>query len=85
MKLPALIVLPLSALAIAACGSEQPDADTSYEEQLPAPVEEAGDGLASVPDNDTIEGGPDEQVDAQYSGDAQLPEDMADTEAKNSD
>ncbi len=79
MKITTAFAAILPAFALAACGSEQPEPDTSYEEQLPAPVPEGGEGLASVPDNDSIEGGPDEQVDEQYAGDAQLPESMDDT------
>ena len=72
---PRFLILAAAPFALAACGdSGDENLDTSYEEGLPAPVPEGGEGLESVPDNDTIEGGPDEQVDTQYSGDAQLPE-----------
>ena len=72
---PRLLLLAVAPFALAACGdSGEEDLDTSYEEHLPAPVAETDGGMESVPDNDTIEGGPDEQVDTQYSGDAQLPD-----------
>ena len=70
---PALLIA-VPALALAACGQEQPDPDTSYEDQLPPPVEDMEEGMASAPDNDTIEGGTDEQVDAEFAGENQLPE-----------
>ena len=71
----ALAALICSPFMLAACSEAEPeDMDTSYEEQLPAPVEDAGNDMSGVPDNDTIEGGRDEQVDARYSGDNQLPE-----------
>ena len=64
LALPAAV----AALTLAACG-EEPVADTSYEESLPAPVAEGGDPNAPVPDNTSMTSGPDEQVDAMASGD----------------
>ena len=69
-----LAALAATPLALAACSEPAETPDTSYEESLPAPVEDAGPGATGVADNDTMENGPDEQVDAQYSGENQLPD-----------
>ncbi len=72
-----IAALMLAPFTLAACGEAEPEIDTSYEEQMPAPVAEAeptGNDVSSVPDNNSIEGGRDEQVDAQYSGENQLPD-----------
>ena len=74
MRYSAMLAILVSPLALAACSDEAEEPDTAYEQQLPAPVQEGGEGMASVPDNDSIEGGPDERIDDQYAGDAQLPE-----------
>lgn len=57
----------IPAIALAACGSggqEPPEgeANTAYEQSLPSPVEQNGDGPAPVPDNTSV-AGPDERVD----------------------
>ncbi|GMN13936.1 hypothetical protein [Altererythrobacter sp. MTPC7] len=71
MKSFALIpasVTAIAALALAGC-SEEPEVDTSYESELPAPVPQGDSASEPVPDNTSITGGPDEQVDAMASGD----------------
>ena len=73
----ALAALTLAPFTLAACDGAEQEPDTSYEEQLPAPVQDAepaGNDVASVPDNTSVEGGPDEQVDDQYAGENQLPD-----------
>jgi hypothetical protein len=74
MKYSAMLTMMTTSLALMACNEEVEEPDTAYEQQLPAPVPEGGDGIASVPDNDSIEDGPDERIDDQYAGDAQLPD-----------
>lgn len=66
-------ILPIAALALASCNDEA-SLDTSYEETLPAPVEGGDTDAAPAPDNDTISGGADEQVDAMASGQEQPTE-----------
>lgn len=69
MKATTKIVLAsLAGLSIAACNESEESLDTSYEEELPAPVQEIEEPGAPVPDNDSIEGGADEQVDAMAAG-----------------
>ncbi|MGB7409476.1 MAG: hypothetical protein WA908_13310, partial [Pontixanthobacter sp.] len=63
-------IAPVLTLAtLAACGEAEEPADTSYEEQLPIPTQSGDTASEPVPTNDSIEGGADEQVDQQYSGD----------------
>ena len=70
MRFAATATLVLAAAgALAACGSEE-EFDTEYEQSLPSPVPADTSENAPVPDNDSIEGGADEQVDAQAAGDA---------------
>lgn len=61
--------LVLLAFLTTACGSagvesDNLPADTSYEEQLPSPVEQTRADDAPVERNNTVTGGADEQVDA---------------------
>ncbi len=63
-----IIFAGVAMLSLASCGSD-PVPDTSYEEGLPAPVEVNDANDAPAPDNDTVIGGTDEQVDAMASGD----------------
>lgn len=58
----------LPAILLVGCGSNgvEPEGadDTSYEQQLPSPVEQTRADDAPVERNDTVAGGADEQVDA---------------------
>lgn len=59
--------LLLSALLLASCGSNGQEVggqdDTSYEQGLPAPVEQTRNDPAPAQPNNTVAGGPDERVD----------------------
>lgn len=68
MKNLALLPLSIAAFAMAGC-SEEPAVDTSYESELPSPVADGDTAAEPAPDNDTVTGGADEQVDAMASGD----------------
>lgn len=74
MKRVSAILLAAPALALSACGQggNEPEGpvDTSYEQSLPSPVQQSESDTAPVPDNTSIVGGPDEQVDAIVSGEA---------------
>lgn len=65
MRYAAFVLVP--AVLLAACGSNGQEAeqapDTSYEQQLPSPVEQTGEDAAPAQRNDTVAGGADERVD----------------------
>ncbi len=63
----AIAALPLGLLA--ACDNPEVRPDTTYEQTLDSPVPQGDTGPEPVPDNDTIVGGADEQVDAAAAGD----------------
>ncbi|MGB3739082.1 MAG: hypothetical protein WA948_06985 [Pontixanthobacter sp.] len=66
----ARIILPTAAiLTLTACGGAEEKADTSYEESLSVPTPQGDTDAEPVDTNDSITGGPDEQVDAESGGD----------------
>ncbi|RJY09192.1 hypothetical protein [Aurantiacibacter aquimixticola] len=67
--------------ALSACGAEEETLDTDYESSMEAPVPDVT-GNEPVPDNDSIEGGLDEQVDAAQTSERDMPADpMIDADA----
>lgn len=68
MRLSHFIIPIIAVGGLTACSEAEEPADTSYEEQLPSPVPQGDTASEPAPDNTSIEGGPDEQVDQQYGG-----------------
>ncbi len=69
MRIARYLAPATAVLALAACGEAEEPADTSYEEQLPAPTPQGDSASEPVADNTSITDGRDEQVDEQYGGD----------------
>ena len=74
--------LPATALALlAGCGDVEQQPDTTYEQTLNSPVPQGEASGAPAPDNETMAGGPDEQVDASAPGAGGAADDTAVTDA----
>ena len=58
-----LALVAAASFALSACGAEPEDPDTQYEETMPEPVPQGGEAGAPVPDQTSMEGGPDERAD----------------------
>ena len=73
--------LPAAALVIlSSCGDVEQEPDTTYEQTLSSPVPQGDAAGEPVPDNDTTESGPDEQLDAVATGDDGTTDDSLATE-----